>query len=112
MKRAVEALVLPVALIGVALIGATMVAPAHADDVSDGQSLARQWCASCHVVGRESQQVVNGAPAFSFMARNPQYTAERLEAWLLLPQHPAMQGIDLSRTQIRQVRAYIESLKN
>ncbi|MFO1188054.1 MAG: hypothetical protein U1E97_00295 [Alphaproteobacteria bacterium] len=51
MKRAVEALVLPVALIGVALIGATMVAPARTDDVSDGQSLARQWCASCHVVG-------------------------------------------------------------
>lgn len=84
---------------------------ALADDASDGQSLARQWCSSCHTIGRETQQVVNGAPAFAFMARNAEYTPERLEGWLLMPRHPAMQGIDLSRTQIRQIRAYIDSLK-
>ena len=107
MKRAVEALMLFAALIGVVLA-----MPARADDVSDGLVISRQWCTSCHAIGRESQQVVNGAPAFAFMAGNARYSPERLEGWLLAPQHPAMQGIDLSRTQIRQVRAYIESLKN
>ncbi len=107
MKRPVEGVVL-----FAALLSAAMAMPARADDVSDGQIIARQWCASCHAIGRDPQTIVDRAPAFAFMARNPDYTPERLEGWLLLPLHPAMQGIELSRVQIRQIRAYIQSLKN
>lgn len=75
-----------------------------------GHDIATRWCQSCHVVERGQATASDTAPSFFDLARNPEVTAERLRAFLTAPRHP-MPPLELSRTDIGDLLAYIDSLR-
>ena len=82
---------------------------APAADAAHGQQLARRWCASCHVIARESEQrTATEAPPFSTIADRPDFDAARLALFLLDP-HPKMPNMSLTRTEAADLAAYIAS---
>jgi len=88
------------------LLGLLAQSAAASGDPTNGLKLARQWCSSCHQV-EQKPGLHDMAPTFSSIAgrRNKAW----VKAWLSNP-HPPMTGIDLSRTQIDDITAYIQSL--
>lgn len=83
--------------------------PARADDIAQGEQLARRWCATCHVVAADQRQVTAEASPFAVIARKPDFDANRL-AWFLLEPHPKMPNMSLTRSEVADMAAYIESL--
>ena len=78
-------------------------------DARRGISLARNWCTGCHVVepGGRGPDV---APPFAVIANDPKRTEGALRAWLTRP-HPPMPNMNLSRAEIDDIIAYLQSLK-
>ncbi len=83
--------------------------PARAAAAADnGAQLARQWCANCHVIGNNSAgPVPQGPPSFQMIARSGK-TADQLRAFLSHP-HGAMPDLSLTRTEIDELIAYINT---
>jgi len=82
-----------------------------AADAAHGEQLAQRWCASCHIVdGAERRVVSDQPPAFVSVARQPDFNADRLTAFLLEP-HPVMPNMSLSRGEAADLAAYIASLR-
>ena len=93
------------------LLPASLVDSGHATaaDPKQGHLLARQWCASCHLV-EPGGSVVDRAPPFATLANDPTLTPDRLRGWLAAP-HPAMPDLSLTRLEIESIVSYIESLR-
>jgi len=71
-----------------------------------GWQLARQWCAGCHVIDMAGHGT-DSAPAFATVAR--ERTDRRwVRAWLESP-HPPMPNMNLSRGEIDDVIAYLDT---
>jgi mono/diheme cytochrome c family protein len=81
-------------------------APALAADAANGERLARQWCASCHVVSVDQQQASTDAPPFATIGRTPGLSAEKLALFLLDP-HPKMPNMALTRREAADLAEYI-----
>jgi mono/diheme cytochrome c family protein len=79
-----------------------------AGDAAKGHALAQRWCSSCHLVD-ESGQAPDTAPPFSIIARRHGPNRDWVRAWLAAP-HPPMPNFDLTRQQIDDVVAYLDSL--
>ncbi|MFT6582308.1 MAG: mono/diheme cytochrome c family protein [Alphaproteobacteria bacterium] len=77
--------------------------------VADGSKLVDQWCAHCHLT-KGVATTSDTAPAFESLMNDPSYTDARLRTWLTDP-HPPMPKIDLSRQMIRDVIAYLSTLR-
>lgn len=77
-------------------------------DAAQGHALAQRWCSSCHIVDERSQ-APDIAPPFSAIARRQGPDHAWVRAWLAAP-HPPMPKLDLSRQQINDVVAYLDSL--
>jgi cytochrome c len=98
--------------VAVALTFAGMVtafpAAAAAADAARGSQLARQWCAHCHITGTAPAPgtVQQGPPAFATIGM----TADQMHAFLTRP-HGAMPDLALTRSEIDDVIAYIETLR-
>jgi len=73
-----------------------------------GRELARTWCTSCHVVDVEGQGADAGA-ALPQLLRDGQRTADELRGWLAAP-HPPMPDLALTRQEIENIVAYLQSL--
>ena len=88
--------------------GITAAFPSAAADAPKGAQLARQWCAHCHVVDSTPAPgtVQQGPPAFATMGM----TGEQLRTFLTRP-HGAMPDLALTRAEIDDVIAYIETLR-
>ena len=88
--------------------GITTAFPSAATDAAKGAQLARQWCVHCHVVGAAPAPgtVQQGPPAFAAM----EMTGEQLRTFLTRP-HGAMPDLALTRSEINDVIAYIETLR-
>jgi mono/diheme cytochrome c family protein len=82
---------------------------AKAADADHGQTLARRWCATCHVVATNQQRPTGEAPPFDAIARRPDFDATRLTNFLLDP-HPKMPNMSLTRTEAADIVAYIATL--
>ncbi len=79
-------------------------------DASTGGQIAQRWCASCHVIGEnQTGSVPQGPPSFRTIAKSGM-TAEQLRAFLSHP-HGAMPDLALTRTEIDDLTAYIQSLR-
>lgn len=80
-----------------------------AQDRDAGRRLAMRWCISCHIVvpGADGS---DAAPPFETIANDPHVSERGLRAWLAEP-HPPMPNLHLSRMEIDDVIAYLESLK-
>jgi mono/diheme cytochrome c family protein len=80
-----------------------------------GRGLAETWCASCHLIGNQpgdTAPATTEAPPFTDIAQT--IDAERREAlavWLATP-HGKMPSLSLTRAEIADILAYIESLAN
>jgi mono/diheme cytochrome c family protein len=98
---------LPMALVSLGVVFAT--APAQAvGNAAQGHKLAQQWCASCHMVDA-GQPTTDTTPSFLTLAKKNKPNSNWARLWLMDP-HPPMKGIDLSRHQIDDVVAYLQSL--
>jgi mono/diheme cytochrome c family protein len=82
---------------------------ASAADPDHGQTLARRWCATCHVVAPNQQRPTGEAPPFAAIAKRPDFDANRLANFLLDP-HPKMPNMSLTRTEAADIVAYIAAL--
>lgn len=76
----------------------------------EGLRVARQWCATCHVVSRDmSPPAADAAPSFPSVAARASTTESSLRVFLQTP-HANMPNWQLSRTDLDAVVAYILSL--
>ena len=82
---------------------------ASAGDVREGEKLAMQWCSQCHVAGAGQTSGGDAAPPFAVIAETAADRSDDLHAWLADP-HPPMPNLDLTRIEIDDLLAYIESL--
>ncbi len=86
---------------------AALTASARAADPFEGGTLAKRWCASCHVVSADQKRGNTQAPPFSEIARKPGLTAASIALFLLRP-HPPMPDMSLTRNEAGDLAAYIK----
>ncbi len=77
-------------------------------DAAAGHQLASKLCSGCHIVGTESAGS-DIAPPFPVIARDPSMTLTELHGWVE-PGHPVLPHLALSRKQIADINAYLDSL--
>jgi mono/diheme cytochrome c family protein len=111
--------------LGLVLSSAMMlsaIAVAEAQDVGDvpmgeignpqaGFEYAHATCAACHAISEEKSPVPN-APRFKDVANTPGMTPTALIVWLQGAQHPTMPNLVIRGQELRNVAAYILSLKD
>jgi mono/diheme cytochrome c family protein len=81
-----------------------------AGDPARGLLLAKTWCASCHLVTADQASASTEAPAFGSIAKRPSGELDALAGFLADP-HPPMPNLSLTRDEIRDLLAYIGSLR-
>jgi mono/diheme cytochrome c family protein len=88
---------------------ALSVSPAlAAGDAAAGHALADRWCSSCHAVGGMNADPGVAVP-FAIIAQNSGSSRSWVRAWLSAP-HPRMPNMDLSRQEMEDVVAYLDTL--
>jgi mono/diheme cytochrome c family protein len=95
------------ALGAIATLAATS---SFAADADHGKTIAKRWCASCHLVERDQKSASDQAPPFASVARMPEFDENRLAFFLLEP-HPKMPNMALSRAEVADLADYISTLK-
>ena len=98
-----------------AVCGIAVASPVSAQtnrgDAKRGLELAERLCTGCHIVAPNSAKTANpDVPSFPSIARRTGTTAERLADRIIVP-HPAMPSTQLSVAEIRDIVAYILTLK-
>jgi mono/diheme cytochrome c family protein len=83
-------------------------ATAGAADALKGETLAKRWCATCHVVSSQQQQGTTQSPPFSAIAGKPGFNETTLAYFLLTP-HPRMPDMSLTRNEAADLAAYIKN---
>ena len=82
-------------------------------DVQQGRQFALDVCASCHAVrAGATQSPLATAPSFEEIAHMPGMTEAALAVWLTAQSHPTMPNLILSAQQVRNVSAYLLSLRD
>ncbi len=78
-----------------------------------GEVLAKRWCANCHVVAADQTSASSDAPSFFALTGETARTPEALATYLAQPEtvHGKMPDLHLSRVEIADVVAYVETLK-
>ena len=79
-------------------------------DATNGERLARQWCASCHVVATNQGGTTGEAPPFATITARPDFSAAKIALFLLDP-HPKMPDMGLTRAEAADLAAYMARLK-
>jgi mono/diheme cytochrome c family protein len=97
------------AVVVLALLAALAPQAAAAADSARGAKLAKQWCASCHIVSSDQTRGADVAPPFASIAKRPGFTAS-YTAQFLMRSHPRMPDVHLTRDEARDLGAYIATL--
>ena len=80
-------------------------------DARRGHELAARLCSGCHIVAPGSASTANpDIPTFAAIAGRADTTPERLAGRIIVP-HPPMPNTQLTIAEIRDIIAYIMSLK-
>ena len=96
-----------------ALAAVTAVQAQPIGDIWQGRQLALEICASCHAVrAGQTRSPLAAAPSFEEIADTPGMTAAALNFWLTAHVHPTMPLLMLSSRQVRDISAYILSLRD
>ena len=92
-----------------ALVGDSALA---AGGPEQGKAIAERWCAACHQVSPEQTTASADVPSFMTIAqmRATPSALAALQGFLADP-HPVMPDMSLTRQEIRDLVAYIGSLK-
>lgn len=80
---------------------------AYAADPAHGERLAKRWCAECHVVAPDQTSARVDAPSFAAISatrRVPEISG------FLQADHPQMPDMSLSRDEIANLIAWIQTL--
>lgn len=94
------------------LIAAPGLVAAQEADVAAGAAYAKEVCSPCHaVLPNEQISPLPQAPTFQKVADTPGMTEMALTVWLQ-SSHPTMPNIILKQDDLRNVVAYITSLKS
>jgi mono/diheme cytochrome c family protein len=98
-----------------AAVTTTLAGAAIAADADHGETIAKRWCAACHVVSTTQKSGSTQAPPFSEIAKRPGFDAAQLALRMLMP-HPRvraakrrsrMPDLRLSRDEAADLAAYI-----
>lgn len=80
-------------------------------DLQNGRVIARALCTNCHLIGEQPNSAVNAdVPSFPAIANEPDQSVEHISNWLLNA-HAPMPNVHLTRKELRDVAAYIMSLR-
>lgn len=82
---------------------------AFAADAERGETLAKRWCASCHIVAPDQTHGADAVPTFASIARRPDFSATKIARFLMDP-HPKMPDMQLDRSEAADLGAYIANL--
>lgn len=82
-----------------------------AGNAERGEQLAERWCSTCHIVSERQEHATTDAPPFRSIAKRSPEATDALAAFLMDP-HPPMPDLSLTRAEIRDLLAYITSLRN
>ena len=94
----------------IAIAGSSFAQPGPASP-QRGHELAARLCTNCHIIDRETSGTMRAdVPSFPVIANRAGATAEHLAGRIIVP-HPAMPGVPLTTGEIRDVVAYILTLK-
>jgi mono/diheme cytochrome c family protein len=99
--------------IAVALLTLTQLAHGQTRaSIVRGQEVAERACSGCHAIDGSKGATVQGTdvPSFRAIAGRPNQSRERLETYIMVPHRP-MPAIPLELSEVRDVVAYILSLK-
>ena len=91
-------------------IAGTLAEAVSAADARKGETLAKRWCATCHVVASDQQRGTAQSPPFSAIAKEPGFNEATLAFFLLAP-HPRMPDMNLSRSEAADLAAFIATQK-
>ena len=96
----------------VIILGMVLFCPkARSQDVRHGEQLAKTWCVSCHSVDSKGAELKNEAvPSFSSIANDLTNSQRSLETYLN-SSHPRMPAYGITRAEVRDLAAYIMSLR-
>jgi len=100
------------AALGVGIVLAAASGVASAEELGDPQAgfeCAQTYCATCHGISEEKSSLPQ-APRFRNVADQPGITATALQVWMQTS-HPTMPNIIVAPNDMRNVIAYIISLK-
>jgi mono/diheme cytochrome c family protein len=80
--------------------------------IARGKEIAERACSGCHAINGSKGATVQGTdvPSFRAIAARPYQTQGRLETYIMVPHRP-MPAIPLELSEVRDVVAYILSLK-
>lgn len=81
---------------------------AFAADAAKGEIIVKRWCAACHLVSPDQKQANSDAPSFASVAHKIK-SSKVLTAFLSDP-HPKMPDMNLTRSEIADIVAYIGTL--
>lgn len=85
--------------------------PVRDGDAEQGRQTAERLCTSCHVTESSSSQTVPaGVPTMRTIANKPDQTAARIAGMLIDP-HPPMPNVRVTREEINDIVAYLQSLR-
>ena len=97
-----------IVLYALAVLGPS--AGSAAGDGARGLEIAERWCAQCHLVSPKQEQTSADVPTFMSIAERSGGDLGWLQAFLADP-HPPMPDLSLTRQEIQDLVAYIESLE-
>src|SRR5262249_29065822 len=66
-------------------LAAASTTSAFAADARNGETLAKRWCATCHIVASDQQRGSTQWPPFSVIANKPDFNETTLAYFLLTP---------------------------
>jgi len=92
------------------ILAAALAESVSAADARKGETLAKRWCATCHIVATDQQRGTTQSPPFSAIAARPDFNETMLAFFLLTP-HPRMPDMNLSRSEAADLAAYIKTQK-
>jgi len=101
------------AVLPIAALLAASPAPAQPglSDKGHGRDLAERLCSNCHLASRDAKfSGTQMAPPFPAIANRKDQTPQRLAGAIIIP-HPEMPTIQLTMSEIRDIVAYIMSLR-
>lgn len=116
MRHLLPSVTFALLVFGLLVFGLLVTAPLSAlaqdgqDNAEAGEDLARRWCATCHLVAPDQLLASADAPSFAAIAAESEGKFDWLAVYLADP-HPSMPRISLTRQQLRDLSAYLASLR-
>ena len=81
-------------------------------DAATGRQIAERWCAACHIVSPEQTSGIADVLTFKAIAeKTGDHIGQRQLAAFLTDPHPVMPNYSLTNSEIRDLVAYISSLR-